>query len=447
MVISRRMLHIVSGFLYIITTIIYLFVLSTGCAWLLSNLGILTVTDNMKNAFEPLVNLLTLLLGALTGIGGWWANRLAQEPDEEKLERRLDAAMPSETQLQSSTEVWVQVCLPASEGFRKGLPQFTSSGEEIGKQDVKGSVVPIVFPIDEKGRVQKIEVRIELTAEDFEFHKAREDIALFPDSDSAMVLFTLYPKRHKNNAFVHIHLKKLAINSEPSLLGAVSLGTKIHSGEVKNIPSPSWHYASTRMTTAIANSSNVSFTNIGDNHGQQAGINTGTMTQTNQTINNNVPNQVVQGTGARAINKLIDFGSAKMGNVSIGDVAAGDMTKVNDPTASGGAFRSFVRCSMNIQVNTAAAAAVDSKADLLKLIAQVQADLAALEGMPDDEREQAELLLRQAKKAGDGDNKTTLMQRLEAAQKILFNLDTNMPMAYKLGETIGVLIQRAMQIW
>lgn len=39
----------------------------------------------------------------------------------------------------------------------------------------------------------------------------------------------------------------------------------------------------------------VSFTNTGDNHGQQAGINTGTMTQHNQTIHNQTANQGAQG--------------------------------------------------------------------------------------------------------------------------------------------------------
>lgn len=40
----------------------------------------------------------------------------------------------------------------------------------------------------------------------------------------------------------------------------------------------------------------VTFTNPGTNHGQQVGINAGTMHQSNQTITNTAPNQGAQGT-------------------------------------------------------------------------------------------------------------------------------------------------------
>ncbi len=126
--------------------------------------------------------------------------------------------------------------------------------------------------------------------------------------------------------------------------------------------------------------------------------------------------------------KLIDFGGAIIrGNVSLGDVAARDMTKID------------------IKVTTAAAAAVDSKAELLQLIAQVQADLATLKDLSDDDRDDVSDALRKATKAGEENKKERLLDKLDTAQQILIKLGSSIPAAVKLGETIGVLIQRAIQ--
>jgi hypothetical protein len=135
-----------------------------------------------------------------------------------------------------------------------------------------------------------------------------------------------------------------------------------------------------------------------------------------------------QGEGAQAFNKLIDFGGATIkGNVTMGDLAGGNLTKID------------------IKVNTADAAAVDTKAELLKQITQLQSDIAALKDLPDDERDDIEDALRKAEKAGSEDKKERLIDKLDTAQQILLKLGNTIPAALKLGETIGVLIQRAMQ--
>lgn len=137
-----------------------------------------------------------------------------------------------------------------------------------------------------------------------------------------------------------------------------------------------------------------------------------------------------QGEGTQAFNKLIDFGSAKMGNVTMGDLAGGNLTKID------------------IKVNTADAAAVDTKAELLKQITQMQADLAALKKLSDDDHDDIDDIedaLRKAEKAGSEDKKERLIDKLDTAQQILLKLGNTIPAALKLGETIGVLIQRAMQ--
>jgi hypothetical protein len=135
-----------------------------------------------------------------------------------------------------------------------------------------------------------------------------------------------------------------------------------------------------------------------------------------------------EGTGAQAFNKLIDFGSATMGNVTIGDVAGRDMTKID------------------IKVNTADAAAVNSKDELLKLIAQVQADVAALKDAPKGQRDDTEYALRKAQEAVEEDDPSRLLEKLQEAENKLLMFGKTIPAAFKLGETIGVLIQRAMSM-
>jgi hypothetical protein len=138
-----------------------------------------------------------------------------------------------------------------------------------------------------------------------------------------------------------------------------------------------------------------------------------------------------QGEGAQAFNKLIDFGGATIkGNVTMGDLAGGNLTKID------------------IKVNTADAAAVDTKAELLKQITQLQSDIAALKKLSDDDHDDIDDIedaLRKAEKAGSEDKKERLIDKLDTAQQILLKLGNTIPAALKLGETIGVLIQRAMQ--
>lgn len=149
-----------------------------------------------------------------------------------------------------------------------------------------------------------------------------------------------------------------------------------------------------------------------------------------------------QGTGAQAFEirsgsntvidqsrKMIDMGpNARIGSFKTGDMAGGDITKID------------------IKVNATDAAGMDNKADLLKLIAQVQADLIALKDIPGDEREDVTDELRKAEKAGEEGKKERLLDKLDNAQQILLKLGGTIPAALKLGETIGVLIQRAMQL-
>jgi len=155
-----------------------------------------------------------------------------------------------------------------------------------------------------------------------------------------------------------------------------------------------------------------------------------------------VPRNIVTaiGKGAQALNiqsgggnvstdlskSLINFSGAKTGNITIGDVADGNITK------------------LNINVGATDVAKADTKQELLDLIAKLQAEVAGLKDAPKGKRQDAEDELRKAKEAGEEGDNDRLLEKLDSAQRILIGLGSAIPAALKLGETIGALIQRVM---
>lgn len=128
--------------------------------------------------------------------------------------------------------------------------------------------------------------------------------------------------------------------------------------------------------------------------------------------------------GAQAFNKLIDFSGAHIqGGVKTGDIAGQNITKID------------------IKVNAAQAAAVDSQQELVELIGQLQDEVANLKDAPEDERQDAEDELRKAKEACEKGNKERLLKKLERAETIM--LEITLPAAFTLANTIGTLLQRA----
>jgi hypothetical protein len=111
--------------------------------------------------------------------------------------RKLEAAMPAETQAGSDTEVWAKISLPASEGLRGELPAAVPSGDVIQKGDARASTFPIRFPIDTvTGRLMSAQAELRLSAGDFVIAASREriEVEIPPDSDSRTVIFTLEAK-------------------------------------------------------------------------------------------------------------------------------------------------------------------------------------------------------------------------------------------------------------
>ena len=105
-------------------------------------------------------------------------------------ERRLYAAMPRQITVKQPTEIWVQICLPNSRGFRDRLPHTTEEGDIIDQNDIKGGNLAVAFPIDNvTQQVKPIAVTIEVLAHDFDISLPLQAITISLKTDSALVVF------------------------------------------------------------------------------------------------------------------------------------------------------------------------------------------------------------------------------------------------------------------
>jgi hypothetical protein len=108
--------------------------------------------------------------------------------------RRLVAAMPNEVVIDQPTEVWAQVCLPTSVGFVEDLPQYTSSGEEIGKDDAKRFPGSVQFT-EREGRLMNALLSVKATSQDFRVVNEMQTISLSPGHDSGVLVFEVVPTK------------------------------------------------------------------------------------------------------------------------------------------------------------------------------------------------------------------------------------------------------------
>ena len=149
------------------------------------------------------------------------------EPATSIQSRRLDAAMPKEVRAGRPTEVWVQILRSKSAGFRADLPQYTQSGEEIGKGDVRAGAVSAPFPKDtSSGKVLPLDIALEVTAPDFAVAQPVRHVQLSPTSDSALVIFTIVPEEVHERSIVLV-VASAQGKGDVITVGSVSLTTRI----------------------------------------------------------------------------------------------------------------------------------------------------------------------------------------------------------------------------
>ena len=125
--------------------------------------------------------------------------------------------------------------------------------------------------------------------------------------------------------------------------------------------------------------------------------------------------------------KLLDLTGAVIGNLTIGDVAGGDMIKIQ------------------LGATPAAAAAASSAGDLRATIESVRSSVALLQGV-DDERSDVVRDLDDAAAAATDGKVERVRVKLDRARAQLQALGPLAPAAVPLSETLAVLMQRARDV-
>jgi hypothetical protein len=234
-----------------------------------------------------------------------------EEPQAQYVEqRRLDAAMPAKSVVDKPSELWVQICLPASPGFRKDLPSQTRYGDEITAADVHEGTLPLLFPQGPDGKPQPLKVRVELTAPEFTLSEPSIETVLIPRQDTARLTFNLTPNVARRRSTVTVTIKQLQPDSTYTVAGSTSVETSVLSRGAGLLSRIAWNLSSIGLIVGMMST------------GPRAAGSGSTA--------------VKAGAGSQVtvdISKLIDFsGSTVMGSISFGDVVGSDSINRALPT-------------------------------------------------------------------------------------------------------------------
>ncbi|MCA9908548.1 MAG: toll/interleukin-1 receptor domain-containing protein, partial [Anaerolineae bacterium] len=122
-------------------------------------------------------------------------------PLEDTRTRRLETAMPRQSQRGQGTEVRVKISLPDSLGLRGELPDVTEFGDEIKKSDVRDTGFPLAFPTDASGKPLPIRLCVQIDSDHYVSRypanacgEGQAELDIPPDHDSRTVVFSLTPK-------------------------------------------------------------------------------------------------------------------------------------------------------------------------------------------------------------------------------------------------------------
>lgn len=179
-------------------------------------------------------------------------------PDIVEEARRLDAAMPRECQVGHSTEVRVMICLPASEGLRALLPDYTAEGDLIDKRDVQEGSLAVAFPIDKAtGNAKAIMVSVEAKSRDFIFDESTHQILLSPNQDSGLLVFTATSLHRSKRGRIQVNVQTEIFGGLKIILGSVSVSTTISSNLSTLASKAVWSVMSTSLFATQNKQSNV----------------------------------------------------------------------------------------------------------------------------------------------------------------------------------------------
>lgn len=159
--------------------------------------------------------------------------------------RGLVAAMPTEVVVDQPTEVWVQVCLTNSSGFVASLPQYTSSGEEIGKSDARFSPGSVQFT-EREGRLMDAVLSVAVTSPYFRVVNGTRTINLSPRHDSAKLVFQVVPSKVVPRARVFVSVTQQQDGASVTVAEVSVTARVIPSGKAVEVPPPAstlWNVA------------------------------------------------------------------------------------------------------------------------------------------------------------------------------------------------------------
>ncbi|MBC8099503.1 MAG: toll/interleukin-1 receptor domain-containing protein [Armatimonadetes bacterium] len=163
-------------------------------------------------------------------------------------QRRLDAAMPRQVTVNQPTEVWAQICLLDSEGFRAKLPHFTPQGDVINQADVRENSLTPLFPIDPlTGKPLPLLVRIEVRGTDFSIADSFQDIKLLPGADSGLLVYSVTAQTARARSLIQVIVKSTQPGETVVTLGSASLAVEIEPVGVQRVAKVAWGYITARL--------------------------------------------------------------------------------------------------------------------------------------------------------------------------------------------------------
>jgi hypothetical protein len=173
-------------------------------------------------------------------------------PIEDTRTRRLETAMPRQSQRGQRTEVRVKVSLPDSPGLRGELPDITEFGDEIRKEDVRDTGFPLSFPTDSSGRPLPVALCVQVISDHYTAHyppnacgDGGAELEVPPVHDSRTVIFALTPT---DSAFVGRASLTVRILRQGKVIAENVISTRV----VEQVAEAAYGLATAALTWAMA---------------------------------------------------------------------------------------------------------------------------------------------------------------------------------------------------
>ncbi len=150
-------------------------------------------------------------------------------------QRRVDIAMPSEVVVGQPTQLWLQLCLPASSGFRGDLANIPHSGIVAESSPSASSRKPSTYSAR-----RSVHVQFEITSMGLQIDEPIHDVLVPADQDAGLLTITLMPSAVIATGFVRVTAKRLVTKEKYITLGSVAVSVHIHDTTTGAYASKKW---------------------------------------------------------------------------------------------------------------------------------------------------------------------------------------------------------------